>query len=283
MAATTNEVATRRPSAAPKAHALLRRETFSTSRLLDFFSQKELTAQVGHEPDVWQVVVLKELTDNSLDACEDQGIAPQICVTVDEGGIAVADNGPGIEAETIRGILDFSVRVSSREAYVSPTRGAQGNAMKCLVAMPYVLDSQRGSMEIISRGVHYAIAVRVDPISQKPIIDCIPTTNELVPNGTVVKVLWPNSASELGRPSIFPGKMKPTPLIIISLGIDYPKRYTTSGPGRSYGALLFVEKEGFFAVFDKINLSERYDIGVLSPKGLSNTAARKLIDAICGG
>jgi hypothetical protein len=31
-------------------------------------------------------------------------------------------NGRGIPAKTIEGILDYSVRVSSREAYVSPTR-----------------------------------------------------------------------------------------------------------------------------------------------------------------
>lgn len=41
--------------------------------------------------------------------------------------ITITDNGPGIPAETVAGILDFAVRVSSREAYASPTRGAQGN------------------------------------------------------------------------------------------------------------------------------------------------------------
>ena len=37
----------------------------------------------------------------------------------------VVDNGPGIPAETINGLLDVSVRVSSREAYVAPDRGSQ--------------------------------------------------------------------------------------------------------------------------------------------------------------
>ena len=32
------------------------RTTFSTSRLLEFCSQKELTAQTGHEPDDWPLV-----------------------------------------------------------------------------------------------------------------------------------------------------------------------------------------------------------------------------------
>ena len=83
--------------------------------------------------------MLKELIDNSLDAAEEAGVTPEITVTVAGGSIIVADNGPGIPPETVKAMLDFSVRVSSREAYVSPTRGAQGNALKTLVAMPYVL------------------------------------------------------------------------------------------------------------------------------------------------
>ena len=45
----------------------------------------------------------------------------------DPGTISIADNGSSL-AETIADILDYNVRVSSREAYCSPTRGAQGNA-----------------------------------------------------------------------------------------------------------------------------------------------------------
>jgi hypothetical protein len=36
----------------------------------------------------------------------------------------------GIAPQTVADVLDYAVRVSSREAYVSPTRGAQGNALK---------------------------------------------------------------------------------------------------------------------------------------------------------
>jgi hypothetical protein len=48
----------------------LKRETFTTSRLLDFFSEKELIAQVGHPVRDWPLMVVKELIDNALDACE---------------------------------------------------------------------------------------------------------------------------------------------------------------------------------------------------------------------
>src|SRR4051812_37570241 len=80
-------------SVADRKRAVLERTTLTTSRLLDFASKKELTAQTGHDPDDWPLVVLKELVDNSIDACEEASIAPEVAVTVDKSGITVADNG----------------------------------------------------------------------------------------------------------------------------------------------------------------------------------------------
>src|SRR5262249_46055720 len=173
----------------------LQRETFRTSRLLDFCSEKELVAQTGHRPAQWPLVVLKELLDNALDACEEAGMAPEVSVTVDETGITVADNGPGLPAETVKGVLDFAVRVSSREAYVSPTRGAQGNALKTIVAMPFVLDGSRGRVEIEARGIHHVITFEVDHVRQEPVIHHEQGKSE-VEVGTVARVplLWRNLA-----------------------------------------------------------------------------------------
>jgi DNA topoisomerase VI subunit B len=170
----------------------LKRETFRTSRLLDFCSEKELVAQIGHQRDDWPLVILKELVDNAIDACEEAGIAPVVDVTVDADGIAVRDNGPGLPAEVVEDILDFSIRVSSREAYVSPTRGAQGNALKTIVAMPFALDGEHGRIEIQSKGVRHTIDFAVDRIRQTPVvehqIDEVSGTN-----GTAVRVEWPDS------------------------------------------------------------------------------------------
>ena len=131
-------------SAAANAPHVLQRETFRTSRLLDFCSERELVKQIGHAADQWPLVILKELIDNALDAAEEAGIAPVIRIEVTDSEIIITDNGPGIPAETVAGILDFSVRVSSREAYASPTRGAQGNALKTIVAMAFALDGSQG-------------------------------------------------------------------------------------------------------------------------------------------
>ena len=176
--------------------ATLNRETFTTSRLMDFFSIKELTAQIGHDQDEWPLVAIKELVDNAIDACEENDIAPIIHVTVDDSGISVKDNGPGIPEKTIDGVLNYSVRVSSREAYVSPTRGAQGNALKTLVAMPFVLDGSEGTVEVGACGVRHRIVCRVDMIKQQPEIQHH-KEHGLVKNGTFVKVHWPAQASLL--------------------------------------------------------------------------------------
>src|SRR5262249_14349578 len=121
----------------------LTRVAFAISRLMEFCSEKELVNQSGHNVEYWPLVILKELFDNALDAAEESEIPPEIEITVAEDGtITVADNANGIAAETIKAILDYTIRVSSREAYVSPTRGAQGNALKTILAMSYVIDRE---------------------------------------------------------------------------------------------------------------------------------------------
>ena len=109
---------------------------------MEFCTRRELINQTGHEVYEWPLVVIKELVDNALDACEEAEIAPVIAITVRGHSIIIKDNGPGIPAQTIKGVLDYNIRVSSREAYVSPTRGAQGNALKTM-PMAYVLAPHR--------------------------------------------------------------------------------------------------------------------------------------------
>jgi Topoisomerase 6 subunit A/Spo11, Toprim domain len=56
----------------------------------------------------------------------------------------------------------------------------------------------------------------------------------------------------------------------------------TRGPNQCFGAVLFIEKEGFLPVFEKVGLAERFDVAVMSSKGFSTTAARHLVDRVCG-
>jgi DNA topoisomerase VI subunit B len=178
----------------------LERTTFRTSREMDFFSRKELVTQTGHEVAEWPFVIVKECTDNGLDECEEAGIAPVIEITADGRGITVKDNGRGIPEETLKGAMDFSVRVSNREAYVSPCRGAQGNALKTLLPMPWVLDPDHGRLIVTANNKRHVITCRCDPVSQRPVIDDEPekvksngSVNGKKPRllrGTEVRVEW---------------------------------------------------------------------------------------------
>jgi DNA topoisomerase VI subunit B len=141
-------------------------------------------------------VVLKELADNALDAAEESEIAPVISIAVKSNTVVITDNGPGIPANTIEGILDYSNRVSSREAYVSPTRGAQGNALKTILPMGYVLNEKLGEeacgkTTIEANGLAHHIAFAVDHIKQEPKIGYTTKPSRII-NGTRVTVQFPN-------------------------------------------------------------------------------------------
>ena len=164
---------------------------------MEFCSERELQNQTGHSVYDWPLVVGKEIMDNALDAAEEAEVAPGNHGHRRSGTIIIQDNAGGIDTETIESILDYTIRVSSREAYVSPTRGAQGNALKTILAMGYVLDRKIGSdadaagVTIIeTRGVKHQIEFRVDHINNQPKI--IHTTAESpVKVGTKLTIKWP--------------------------------------------------------------------------------------------
>jgi DNA topoisomerase VI subunit B len=166
---------------------LLNRTTFKTSRLAEFCSEKEVVNQTGHNVEDWPVVVLKELVDNAIDACEEAGTAPEIRIEVADDKIVIADNGPGLPPETVEDILDYTARVSSREAYVSPTRGAQGNALKTILAMAFALDGESGETIIEAHGVAHRVTFSADRIRREPKITYVREAS-LVQIGTRVTV-----------------------------------------------------------------------------------------------
>jgi hypothetical protein len=56
----------------------------------------------------------------------------------------------------------------------------------------------------------------------------------------------------------------------------------TFGPECRFGAIMFIEKEGFGAILEAAGIAQRYDIAIMSTKGVSVIAARRLVDRICG-
>src|SRR5262245_60966649 len=180
----------------------LTRVAFRVSRLMEFCTEKELVNQTGHPAQEWPLVLVKELFDNALDAAEESQVPPEIeMIVAKDGTITITDNANGIATETIEAVLDYSIRVSSREAYVSPTRGAQGNALKTILAMTYVLDRENdynreinaeavGVTIIETRGQLHCIEFRVDHVNSQPKL-----THTVTPcaraRGTAITVKWP--------------------------------------------------------------------------------------------
>ena len=173
----------------------LKRVPFKVSRLMEFCTRRELVNQTGHDIPQWLLVILKELIDNGIDACEEAEIAPTMFVTVTKGGtIIVEDNGPGFPAKTIGSVLDYAIRVSSNEAYCSPTRGQQGNALKTILPMPYVMDDSGedacGQTTIEAHGVAHHITFEVDHVKQEPKISHATKPSKVI-KGTKITVALP--------------------------------------------------------------------------------------------
>jgi DNA topoisomerase-6 subunit B len=83
------------------------------------------------------LTAVKEAVDNSLDACEEAGILPEIAVEITPVGeehfrIAVEDNGPGIVAEQV-GKVFGKLLYGSKFHKLSQTRGQQGIGISAAV------------------------------------------------------------------------------------------------------------------------------------------------------
>src|SRR5439155_5091758 len=160
----------------------LTRTAFTTDRAMEFFSEPELTAQMGYGKALWPLVLAKELIDNSLDACESTDIPPEIRITLRPDALIVEDNGPGVAPEIIERSLDYRVRISDKKYYVAPTRGQLGNALKCVWAAAFVANGHDSLIEVAACGLHHRIKIGLDRIRQMPRISHQSTP--LVRNGT---------------------------------------------------------------------------------------------------
>src|SRR3954466_9675317 len=107
----------------------------TTSSTAEYFSKN--LQQVGFSSQTKAVLTtLKEAVDNSLDACEENGILPEVTVLIEKVGagslknsdqirIRVDDNGPGIEPEDIPKVFGEYL-ASSKFGKGQCSRGQQG-------------------------------------------------------------------------------------------------------------------------------------------------------------
>ncbi|OPY01283.1 MAG: DNA topoisomerase VI subunit B [Syntrophorhabdus sp. PtaB.Bin047] len=166
----------------------LTRSLFSINRTMEFFSERELATQIGADRDRWFLAIMKELIDNSLDACESKRILPEIEIEVAEDFLKIRDNGPGLPDPVIKDSLDYMVRVSDKILYVSPSRGQLGNALMCLYAIPFVLHGQYGKVEIETGGELHTIEIMLERIFGSPRITRTVTNGDFVKTGTSITI-----------------------------------------------------------------------------------------------
>ena len=107
----------------------------TTSSTAEYFSKN--LQQVGFSSQVKAVLTtLKEAVDNALDACEENGILPEVDVQIEKEGsgslknadkirVRVTDNGPGIEAEDVSKVFGEYL-ASSKFGKGRCSRGQQG-------------------------------------------------------------------------------------------------------------------------------------------------------------
>ena len=61
-----------------------------------------------------------------------------------------------------------------------------------------------------------------------------------------------------------------------------PLRYPTHGPTGRYRDVLLIEKEGFLPLLRAAQIAERFDVAIMSTKGVATTAARTLMEGLDG-
>lgn len=120
-----------------------------TSEFIHLDGLQRLTNVTAHD---WDTYIFKELVDNALDADEaDVNVRnPHVGVTVsyiesvreslrDRSLSIKVTNKSQFKLDRVYDVFDFGKRASVKNFYSNPTRGAQGNALKTILGIPYAL------------------------------------------------------------------------------------------------------------------------------------------------
>jgi len=121
------------------------------------------------------LTTIKEAVDNSLDACEEAGILPEILVEIyqleeDRFRVVIEDNGPGIvkaQVPNIFGKLLYGSKFHSRRQ----SRGQQGIGISA-AGLYGQMTTGKGPLIIskIKRGKAHCFQIQMDSTKNKPVI-----------------------------------------------------------------------------------------------------------------
>ncbi|MGE0174527.1 MAG: DNA topoisomerase VI subunit B [Oligoflexales bacterium] len=135
-----------------------KQQQITTSSTAEYFSKN--LQQVGFSsPTKAVLTTLKEAVDNSLDACEDAGILPEISIVVEKLGpgtmkntdqikVRVVDNGPGIAAVDLAKVFGEYL-ASSKFGRGRCSRGQQGIGISA--ATTWAMQTSATGVKVISK------------------------------------------------------------------------------------------------------------------------------------
>lgn len=172
----------------------------TTSSTAEYFSKN--LQQVGFSSSTKAVLTtLKEAVDNSLDACEDNDILPEISVTVEKKGagslknsdqvlIRVEDNGPGIDPDDVPKVFGEYL-ASSKFGRGRCSRGQQGIGISAATTWAQLTSATGARIITKTSGMRKAVRciVEVDIKNNKGVIKDRETIDWNRPHGTSVEFL----------------------------------------------------------------------------------------------
>jgi DNA topoisomerase-6 subunit B len=172
----------------------------TTSSTAEYFSKN--LQQVGFSSQTKAILTtLKEAVDNSLDACEDNKILPEIWITIEKKGagslknsdqikIRVEDNGPGIDPEDVPKVFGEYL-ASSKFGKGRCSRGQQGIGISAATTWAQLTSATGARVITKTPNMRKAVSctVEVDIKNNKGILKDRETIDWKRPHGTSVEFL----------------------------------------------------------------------------------------------
>ncbi|MGC8648783.1 MAG: DNA topoisomerase VI subunit B [Candidatus Micrarchaeia archaeon] len=147
---------------------------FKEHSIAEFF--KKNRQMLGYSGMVRSLVtIVHEYVTNSLDACEEAGILPNIEVKIDEIGenkykISVSDNGPGIPKKYVGKALGTILAGTKFHRYMQQ-RGQQGiGAAGCLLFAQTTTGKPIHVKSSVGNGKVYTCDIAIDTLKNQPVI-----------------------------------------------------------------------------------------------------------------
>ncbi len=187
------------------------------------------------------ITCVKEAVDNSLDACEDAGILPDIFVQIKKSGdyyrVIVEDNGPGIVPEEVPRVF-AKLLYGSRFHTLRQSRGQQGIGISAAVLYSQLTSGKPTKVisKIAPDRPAYFCELLINTAKNEPEILKSEEVDWERPRGTRVELEMEGSYVRSRRQSVF-GSMKSTAIV------------------NPHARLTLVEPEGNMEVFERVTES----------------------------